>query len=223
MHVHCFLKTQALELGIKDYVRKISDASPIYFKEHENFEKSKDLWKDDCIILEDFEDVNNKYSQIQDAFGIFLFTDEEILCQQNNYPGFTFLKKPIGISFLIKTLINLIQERQKKAERGKTEKLKIGPFIFEKSKRQLKHFSEAKKILLTEKETELLSFLLNCPEGHSKKSEILENIWNYAPEVSSRTLESHVYALRKKIEQDFRSPQYLLTELGGYRLVYTKE
>lgn len=221
MRVLCFLKTPALEASIKDYLKKIYGGRQIYFEENKNFEDSISEKADTCVIFEDEERF--EASQFQNSRGIFLFKEETVLVYQSAYPNFIFLRKPIKIALLLEKLGSLVREMDKKRLDSSTEKWWIGPFVFERSTRQLKHISQENPVFLTEKETELLNFLLNCPEGRAKRSEILENIWNYAPEIATRTLESHVYTLRKKMELDLRKPQYLLTEQGGYRLVYMKK
>jgi DNA-binding response OmpR family regulator len=41
----------------------------------------------------------------------------------------------------------------------------------------------------------------------------------YSLEVTTHTIESHIYRLRQKIEQNGAAPAILVTEAGGYKLV----
>lgn len=71
---------------------------------------------------------------------------------------------------------------------------------------------------LTEKEAAILDRLIRARGAIVTKAELLADVWGYGPSVSTRTLETHIHRLRKKVETDPRRPQKLLTEDGGYRI-----
>jgi DNA-binding response OmpR family regulator len=47
---------------------------------------------------------------------------------------------------------------------------------------------------------------------------LLDAVWGWGGEASTRTLDVCVHGLRRKIEPDPSRPRLLLTEAGGYRL-----
>ena len=50
------------------------------------------------------------------------------------------------------------------------------------------------------------------------REELLTQVWGYNAEVTTHTLETHIYRLRQKIEPEPGAAKLLLTDLGGYRL-----
>ncbi|MEI6162019.1 MAG: helix-turn-helix domain-containing protein, partial [Roseococcus sp.] len=50
------------------------------------------------------------------------------------------------------------------------------------------------------------------------RAELLGEVWGYSSAVTTHTLETHVYRLRRKIEPDPQVARLLLTDEGGYRL-----
>jgi DNA-binding response OmpR family regulator len=93
--------------------------------------------------------------------------------------------------------------------------VRIGPYTFHPSAKLLQ--AGARKVRLTEKETNILKFL-HASSGTVPRDILLHEVWGYGPAVATHTLETHIYRLRKKIEQDPAKAQILLTEGGGYRL-----
>jgi DNA-binding response OmpR family regulator len=93
--------------------------------------------------------------------------------------------------------------------------VRIGPYTFHPSAKLLQ--SDGRKVRLTEKETNILKFL-HASTGTVPRDILLHEVWGYGPAVATHTLETHIYRLRKKIEQDPAKAQILLTEGGGYRL-----
>lgn len=94
---------------------------------------------------------------------------------------------------------------------------RIGPYTFRPSAKILLDV-DGKKIRLTEKETNILKFLYRSGETVARET-LLHEVWGYNPAVTTHTLETHIYRLRQKIEENPGQAQILVTESGGYRLV----
>ena len=74
-------------------------------------------------------------------------------------------------------------------------------------------------VALRPKEFELLMALVRRRGGVASRLELLREVWGYADEVVSRTVDTHVAELRRKLEADAANPDYLLTvRKAGYRL-----
>lgn len=73
-------------------------------------------------------------------------------------------------------------------------------------------------VRLTEKEAAILTRLSQAQGAAIPKAALLADVWGYGPNVTTRTLETHIHRLRRKIEADPRNPQKLLTDGDGYRL-----
>ena len=95
----------------------------------------------------------------------------------------------------------------------------VGPYIFYPSDKMLEFTKEDKKIRLTDKETAILRFLLRAGDRVTSRDVLLDEVWGYNSNVTTHTLETHVYRLRQKIEPGRVNAQILVTEPGGYRLV----
>jgi DNA-binding response OmpR family regulator len=94
----------------------------------------------------------------------------------------------------------------------------IGPYTFRPSMK-LMVTEDERKVRLTEKETNILKFLLRAGEGTVARDVLLHEVWGYNAGVTTHTLETHIYRLRQKIEPDPSNARLLVTETGGYRLM----
>jgi two-component system, OmpR family, alkaline phosphatase synthesis response regulator PhoP len=71
---------------------------------------------------------------------------------------------------------------------------------------------------LSAKELQLLRYLVNHRGKIIPREELLRQVWEYSPEVSSRTVDVHIAWLRQKLEDRPQSPKYISTLRGrGYR------
>jgi DNA-binding response OmpR family regulator len=95
---------------------------------------------------------------------------------------------------------------------------RIGPFTFQPGSKQLIN-EKGSKLRLTEKETAILRFLYRAGQSVVTRDVLLREVWGYNANVTTHTLETHIYRLRQKIERDPAKAQLLVTEAGGYKLV----
>jgi DNA-binding response OmpR family regulator len=76
-----------------------------------------------------------------------------------------------------------------------------------------------KALSLRPKEFDLLAALVRHRHRVVSRAELLREVWGYAAGIESRTVETHLAALRQRLDDDPRSPRYIVTVRGaGYRL-----
>jgi len=134
-----------------------------------------------------------------------------LLVEDDASSGFETLTRPFRFSALLARLHALNNHHAP----GDDSAVRIGPYTFHPSAKLLQ--ADGRKVRLTEKETNILKFL-HASAGTVPRDILLHEVWGYSPAVATHTLETHIYRLRKKIEQDPAKAQILLTEGGGYRL-----
>jgi DNA-binding response OmpR family regulator len=77
---------------------------------------------------------------------------------------------------------------------------------------------EGLAVRLTEKEVAILACLAKEKGASVSRQALLDAVWAYAEGVETHTLETHIYRLRQKIEENPAKPQYLVTLEDGYTL-----
>jgi two-component system alkaline phosphatase synthesis response regulator PhoP len=74
-------------------------------------------------------------------------------------------------------------------------------------------------VALTPKELDLLLFLCRRRGRVVSRLELLRSVWGYADAAVSRTVDTHIAELRRKLEPDASAPRYIVTvRKAGYRL-----
>ncbi|MEI8397207.1 MAG: response regulator transcription factor [Rhodospirillaceae bacterium] len=128
--------------------------------------------------------------------------------------------KPFRLGMLLARLRTL----SARADNRDEVELTIGPFRFRpEAKLLIKAPTEGgpgeRTVRLTEKETAILRHLYRAGTKVTGRDELLLDVWGYTAGVTTHTLETHIYRLRRKIEADPGNARILITEPGGYRLV----
>jgi DNA-binding response OmpR family regulator len=94
----------------------------------------------------------------------------------------------------------------------------IGPYTF-RPKFKLLLNPKGSKVRLTEKEVSILRYLYRAGQRPVSRETLLQEVWGYNSGITTHTLETHIYRLRQKMEEDVATPAILVTEAGGYKLV----
>jgi DNA-binding response OmpR family regulator len=129
------------------------------------------------------------------------------------------IAKPFRLSELMARLRTQIEAKAATDAVGEPPVcIRIGPYEFSPADKALRHGAANLRIRLTEKEAAILAFLHRKGERAVPRRELLTEVWGYNPAVTTHTLETHIYRLRRKIEADPAKASLLITEAGGYRL-----
>jgi DNA-binding response OmpR family regulator len=131
----------------------------------------------------------------------------------------TTIAKPFRLSELMTRLRARLEAHASNGAAVSTPApLRIGPYEFSPEEKALRHDAANLRIRLTEKESAILAFLHRMGERAVPRLELLREVWGYNPAVTTHTLETHIYRLRRKIEANPAKACLLVTEAGGYRL-----
>src|ERR1700685_2913536 len=120
--------------------------------------------------------------------------------------------------FRFAVLLARIRAQLRQHEASEDAIFTIGPYTFQPSSKLLMG-PKGSKVRLTEKETAILRFLYRAGLRPISREVLLQEVWGYNSGVTTHTLETHIYRLRQKIENDAAAPAILVTEAGGYKLV----
>ena len=112
--------------------------------------------------------------------------------------------------------INIIIENiAAKSKFNKNSSIEIKNYLLNKNEKKLSKFNNF--VILTEKEIQLLELFLSKKKPISKDN-ILSIVWNYSSDADTHTVETHIYRLRKKINDKFMDEKFIFNNKKGYYL-----
>jgi DNA-binding response OmpR family regulator len=126
-----------------------------------------------------------------------------------------YITKPFRLGVLLARLRAHLRQH----ETSEDAVFSIGPYTFKPSAKLLITGATGKKVRLTEKEAAILKYLYRADGQIIARDKLLSEVWGYNANVTTHTLETHVYRLRQKIEVNPAKAVILVTEGGGYKLV----
>ena len=173
---------------IKDYLK----FQILYYKNEENFLNSNNLNLNDSLILVKSNKqifLNNKKISRKKIFSI------------PNYP--------ITIDKLVEVLnVNLIKQKY-----NYQSNIYIKNYLLNLNSRTITENN--KNLKLTQKEIDIILFLNDYDKP--QRVNVLQNkVWGYSLELETHTVETHIYRLRKKINDEFKDNNFILSNDDGY-------
>ncbi|GJE58883.1 response regulator transcription factor [Methylobacterium trifolii] len=125
-----------------------------------------------------------------------------------------YVTKPFKFAILLAR----IRAHLRSHEASEDAIFQIGPYTFRPGAKLLIG-ERGSKLKLTEKETAILRFLYRAGREVVGRDTLLAEVWGYNAQVTTHTLETHIYRLRQKIEPNPAIAAILVTEGGGYKLL----
>ena len=188
------------------------------------------------IHIIDFEILYNIFDEIKDylEFQIFHYKNEENFLNTNNLSLndslilvksnkkvfsnndkidrkkiFSISKYPIRIDKLVELLnVNLIKQKY-----NYQSNIDIKNYVLDLNSRTITKNKESLK--LTQKEIDIILFLNDYKKP--QKVNVLQNkVWGYSLELETHTVETHIYRLRKKINDIFGDNKFIKSSKLGY-------
>ena len=144
-------------------------------------------------------------------------SDEEII-QGLKLGADDYVAKPFSIQQLVLRIEAVLRRSQVGQELAKTIYLDS----MEIDTENLSGIRGDDEIAFTRREIEILIYLAANTSRPVSREELLTKVWGYAQnlDIETRTVDIHIAKLRRKIEQNPKDPQNLVTVRGaGYKLV----
>jgi DNA-binding response OmpR family regulator len=145
--------------------------------------------------------------------------DEEI----DKVRGFRFgadqyVTKPFSVLELLARIESLLRRNRNEApQKEKPSTITLGNIEIEPKARTLK--KAGKPVALAPKEYDLLMALIAREGAVALRLELIQEVWGYPGDVLTRTVDTHIAELRRKLEDDPAKPRHILTvRKTGYRL-----
>ncbi|MDC3050037.1 winged helix-turn-helix domain-containing protein [Candidatus Pelagibacter sp.] len=150
----------------------------------------------------------------ENNFKIENLRSNELVISTKNFDSENQIKLndlPIEIDKLIDYLnINFLKKKIKFQK-----DIKIG--VYQVNFNTRKMFKNKKHLNLTEKESKIINFLNNSNSPVSV-SKLQNEVWGYKSQLETHTVETHIYRLRKKIENVFKDKTFIRSYKEGYQI-----
>ena len=181
--------------------------------------------------LEPFLKFNSVKEKNSSDFDVILFHEEALkdkedkkiinnsnslkICSSNNKNSSNNYDAFLEMPSSLKEINIVVENVAAKKVFSKNSSIEIKKYLLNKNEKKLSRSEN--EIILTEKEIQLLELFLNNKQPISK-DKILSSVWNYSSDADTHTVETHIYRLRKKINDKFSDENFIVNTKDGYSL-----
>ena len=153
-----------------------------------------------------------KLKKEQKDNNIIIITNTKNFNENNYYKNVIFLND-LPVKFI--DLIDIINTNLLKQKYSFQSNFNIKKYRLDMNSRIISY--EKNSLKLTEKEVEIILFL-NSKNNPQKINVLQKEVWGYSENLETHTVETHVYRLRKKINEVFNDENFLISTKDGYKI-----
>ena len=195
-----------LIFGPSSFISTLDELKP-FLKFNPLFDNINNKHEVILIHNEELKDKNKKnFIEKSSAIKIYASKKKDLL---SNYDA--YLELPANL----KEINAVVENAFAKSKFSKNSSIVIKNYLLNKNEKKL--YKQKDFIILTEKEIQLLELFLDKKKPISKEN-ILSTVWNYSADADTHTVETHIYRLRKKINDKFIDQKFILNNKTGYFL-----
>jgi len=127
-----------------------------------------------------------------------------------------YVTKPFEVRELMARIGAHLRRSEMSSQEQPRDRFEFPGLTIDLGRRQV--YREGEEVVLTLTEFNLLALLASRPGHVMSRGELLRRVWGYEVEIETRTVDAHVYRLRRKIEPDPEKPTFIHSVPGiGYR------
>jgi len=125
-----------------------------------------------------------------------------------------YLIKPFAMEELLARIDALLRRREQTFE--KTTELRVGELVLNLLRHEVKRAEQT--IELTSKEFALLEFLMRHPRQVLTRTQIIDHVWRYDQDASSKIVDIYIHYLRDKVDQGYPRALIKTVRSVGYKI-----
>lgn len=197
----------------KNFAEDLSEQIALYANDFTILHENDETAAVDMIILDDKVSLLVSIRKEHPHTPVILLQKEE-----DDTIETSVLNNIVFKPFSLEKLLNQVRAGINLLDNSEVGYLNFNKYIVRPIKKDIYNQRNKEVVKLTEKEVAILKYLYKCRDRIVTKNELLQEVWGYSPEVSTHTIETHIYRLRQKVEHEDAEAQLILTEDGGYRL-----
>lgn len=128
-----------------------------------------------------------------------------------------YLTKPFGVLELIARVEAILRRARHEDGRRQADTYRFGTVEVDLASRTVR--ANGDDVPVTPRELELLVALLRAEGAAVSRPDLLRDVWGHKASVETRTVDTHIGELRRKLEPDPSRPRHILTvRKFGYRI-----
>lgn len=210
------MNTKDFTILVADDDRRIRQMLALYLKGHEynvleaeNGDQALDVFyanssKIDLILLDVMMPGRDGFSVLEELRDTSLIPVIMVTAKDQEYDqlkGFKsgaddYISKPFSPTVLLARIESVLRRCSPKAQQ---QVLSSGPIELHMKSKSVKLHDQT--IAMTQKEFDLLAYLMTNPHEVLTRNQILNAIWNYDYEGDPRTVDTHIKQLRAKLKE----------------------